>query len=48
MTEVLENAATNYKKLEDQHFKNINIMKEAEERARNETSQSNPDGGGVE
>ena len=34
MSEVLENAANNYKKLEDEHFKNVNIMKEAEERAR--------------
>ncbi len=36
MIEVLESAAINYKKLEDQHFKNINIMKEVEERARKE------------
>jgi hypothetical protein len=36
MSEVLESAANNYKKLEDEHFKNINIMKEAEERARTE------------
>uniref|UniRef100_A0A2N9G992 Uncharacterized protein n=1 Tax=Fagus sylvatica TaxID=28930 RepID=A0A2N9G992_FAGSY len=36
MSEVLENAANNYKTLEDEHFKNINIMKEAEERARTE------------
>lgn len=33
MSEVLEVAANNYKTLEDEHFKNINIMKEAEERA---------------
>ncbi len=33
MSEVLELAANNYKTLEDEHFKNINIMKEAEERA---------------
>jgi flagellar biosynthesis/type III secretory pathway protein FliH len=33
MSEVLKAAASNYKKLEDEHFKNINTMKEAEERA---------------
>jgi hypothetical protein len=33
MSEVLESAADSYKKLEDEHFKNINIMKEAEGRA---------------
>uniref|UniRef100_A0A2N9HBU1 Uncharacterized protein n=1 Tax=Fagus sylvatica TaxID=28930 RepID=A0A2N9HBU1_FAGSY len=33
MSEVLELAANNYKTLEDEHFKNINIMKEAEEQA---------------
>lgn len=38
MSEVLADVATNYKKLEDQHFKNINLMKEAEERARKETA----------
>ena len=36
MSEVLENATNNYKKLEDEHFKNINIMKETEVRARTE------------
>uniref|UniRef100_A0A2N9GIS9 Uncharacterized protein n=1 Tax=Fagus sylvatica TaxID=28930 RepID=A0A2N9GIS9_FAGSY len=36
MSEVLESAADSYKKLEDGHFKNINIMKEAEGRARTE------------
>ncbi len=34
MSEVLESVADNYKKLEDEHFKNVNIMKEVEERAR--------------
>jgi hypothetical protein len=36
MSEVLASATDNYKKLEDEHFKNINIMKEVEERARTE------------
>ena len=36
MSEVLENATNNYKKLEDEHFKNINIMKETEVRAQTE------------
>ena len=36
MSEVLESAANNYKILEDEHFKNINIMKEVKERARTE------------
>ena len=36
MSEVLESAADSYKKLEDEHFKNIKIMKEAEERAQAE------------
>ena len=36
MSEVLEVAANNYKTLEDEHFKNITIMKEPEERARTE------------
>ena len=31
MAEVLENAATIYKALEDEHFKSINTMKEAKE-----------------
>jgi precorrin isomerase len=38
MTKALASATTNYKKLEDQHFKNVNIMKEAEERARTEVA----------
>ena len=38
MSEVLADAVTNYKKLEDQHFKNINLMKEAEEQAGKETA----------
>ena len=36
MSEVLENATNNYKKLEEEHFKNVNIMKETEERAQTE------------
>ena len=36
--EVMENAASNYKSLEEKHFKNLNIMKEAEDRARTEAS----------
>ncbi len=31
MAEVLESAASNYKALEEEHFKNLNIMKKAEE-----------------
>jgi hypothetical protein len=38
MAEVLESAASNYKALEEEHFKNLNIMKEAEERARVEAT----------
>ena len=38
MSEVLKAAADNYKKLEDTHFKNVNTMKEAEERARTEAA----------
>jgi hypothetical protein len=34
MSEVLRAAGENYKKLEDEHSRNVNIMKEAEERAR--------------
>jgi hypothetical protein len=34
MTEELQQKGADYKKLEDQHFKNVNLMKEAEERAR--------------
>jgi hypothetical protein len=36
MTEKLQKKGADYKKLEDQHFKNVNLMKEAEERARAE------------
>ena len=38
MAEVLANATANYKKLEDQHFKNVNVMKEVEEQARTEAA----------
>ena len=38
LAEVMENAASNYKSLEEKHFKNLNIMKEAEDRARTEAS----------
>ena len=31
IAKVLENAASNYKALEEEHFKNLNTMKEAEE-----------------
>ncbi len=34
MAEVLESAASNYKSLEKEHFKNLNAMKEAEKQAR--------------
>jgi hypothetical protein len=37
MAEVLESVASNYKSLEEEHFKNLNAMKEAEERERIET-----------
>ena len=30
LAEVMENAASNYKSLEEEHFKNLNTMKEAE------------------
>ena len=36
MTDELQKKGADYKKLEDQHFKNVNVMKEAEERARAE------------
>jgi hypothetical protein len=36
MTDELQKKGADYKKLEDQHFKNVNLMKEAEERARAE------------
>ena len=38
MTKALASATANYKKLEDQHFKNVNVMKEAKERARTEVA----------
>lgn len=37
MAEVLESAASNFKSLEEEHFRNLNAMKETEERARIET-----------
>ena len=36
MTQELQKKGADYKKLEDQHFINVNLMKEAEERARTE------------
>ena len=36
MTEELQKKGADYKKLEDQHFRNVTLMKEAEERARTE------------
>ena len=36
MTQELQKKGANYKKLEDQHFINVNLMKEAEERAKTE------------
>ena len=36
MSEVLKVAADNYKKLEDEHFRNVSTMKEIEERVRTE------------
>ena len=36
LTEELQKKAADYKKLEDQHFRNVTLMKEAEERARTE------------
>jgi hypothetical protein len=36
MTEELQKKGADYKRLEDQHFINVNLMKEAEERARTE------------
>ena len=38
IAKVLENAAFNYKALEEEHFKNLNTMKEAEEWAQTETA----------
>ena len=38
MAEVLESAASNYKALEEQHFKSLNTMKEAKEQARVEAA----------
>lgn len=39
MAEVMENAMANYTALEKEHFKALNKMKEAEERARTEAEQ---------
>jgi hypothetical protein len=39
VAEVMENATANYKTLEQEHFKALNNMKEAEERARTEAAQ---------
>ncbi len=39
VAEVMENATANYKALEQEHFKTLNNMKEAEERARTEAEQ---------
>ncbi len=36
MTQELQKKGADYKRLEDQHFINVNLMKEAEERARTE------------
>ena len=36
VAKVIENATDNYKALETEHFKALNSMKEAEEKARNE------------
>ncbi len=36
LAEVMENAASNYKSLEEEHFKNLNTMKEVEELERSE------------
>ena len=36
MSEVLKVAADNYKKLEDEHFRNVSTMKETKERVRTE------------
>jgi hypothetical protein len=38
MAKVLESAASNYKALEEEHFKNLNTMKEGEERAQTEAA----------
>uniref|UniRef100_A0A2N9J834 Uncharacterized protein n=1 Tax=Fagus sylvatica TaxID=28930 RepID=A0A2N9J834_FAGSY len=38
LAEVMESATSNYKSLEEEHFKNLNIMKETEERTRNEAA----------
>jgi uncharacterized protein YigA (DUF484 family) len=37
MSEVLKNAANNYGTLEKKHFETITLMKEAEEKAKNES-----------
>ena len=38
MAKVLESAASNYKALEEEHFKNLNTMKEGEEWAQTEAA----------
>ena len=38
MAEVLDISASNYKTLEEEHFRNLNTMKEAEERAKTEAA----------
>ncbi len=38
MAEVLESAVSNYKTLEEEHFRTLNTMKEAEELARSKAS----------
>ena len=38
MAEVLESTASNYKALEEEHFRNLNTMKEAEERVKTEAA----------
>jgi hypothetical protein len=38
VAEVMENATANYKALEQEHFKALTNMKEAEEKARTETA----------
>ena len=38
LVEVMESAASNYKSLEEEHFKNLNTMKEVEKRARTDVA----------
>lgn len=38
VSEVMENATTNYKNLEQEYFRTLNVMKEAEEKARTEAA----------